>query len=91
MLDLLKDLSGTTVPTIFVIAGIVFLLLSIADKVYGELQISKTNRKYALAVGLTLLIIGAGIEILGPKISGAPAQMADLELRPGRAPKLQLP
>jgi len=67
LLESLESLSGTNIPTILIIGGIGFLLLSIADKVYGELRVSRTNRKYALTLGLFLLISGLGIEVFGPE------------------------
>ncbi len=39
MVEMVQALAGTPIPTILVVAGIVFLLLSVADKVSGHLTI----------------------------------------------------
>lgn len=66
MADLLESLSKTSIPTILIVGGLLFLLLAIADKVHGELRVSEKNRKYALAVGLILLVVGICIEVFVP-------------------------
>lgn len=69
MVDLLKSLSDTSIPTILIVGGLLFLLLAIADKVHGELRVSEKNRKYALAAGLVLLVVGISIEVLVPALN----------------------
>ena len=63
MVDLLKSLSDTPIPTILIVAGLLFLLLAIADKVRGEFRVSEKNRKYALATGVVLVVVGIGVSL----------------------------
>ncbi len=69
MVELLNTLAGTPVPTILIVAGLLFLLLAIADKVHGELRVSASNRKYALGAGVLLLLGGLAIEILSSRMA----------------------
>lgn len=55
----LETLANTPLPTILVVAGIVFLLLSVAGKLSDKVTVPETRQKQALYLGLVLL--GAGI------------------------------
>jgi uncharacterized protein YecT (DUF1311 family)/multisubunit Na+/H+ antiporter MnhG subunit len=68
MSDVLDFLSNTPIPTILIVAGLIFMLLALADKVSGHIQISGHNKKIALVIGVLLLITGIIIEYM---IAGA--------------------
>ena len=65
MKDILQILVDTPIPTLLILGGLVFLLLSIADKVYGKIEVAEERKKYALSVGFLLLGSGLGIEVFG--------------------------
>lgn len=64
MKDIAETLAGTPIPTILVIAGILFLLMSVAEKISGHLTIPETRKKQALILGLALLAVGVALFVL---------------------------
>lgn len=63
MPEVISAIAKTPVPTILIVAGIVFLLLAIADKIYGEIRVSASRRKQALIVGVILLSLGLLVQL----------------------------
>ena len=63
MSDVISAIANTPIPTILIVAGIVFLLLAIADKIYGEIRVSASRRKQALIVGVILLLVGLLVQL----------------------------
>ncbi len=59
MTETIKALGDTPIPTMLVVAGIVFLLLSVAGKLSTHLVIPESRKKQALLLGL--LMLGAGV------------------------------
>ena len=64
MLELLETLSGTPIPTILVVAGILFLLLSFSGGLSGKLTIPETRQKLAGFTGALLLGLGVLIYVV---------------------------
>ncbi len=55
--------ADTPIPTILVVAGILFLLLSVAEKVSGHLTIPEARKKQALGLGVVLLSVGVFLSV----------------------------
>ena len=63
MTDIIKAIVDTPIPTMLVVAGILFLLLSVADKVSAHLTIQDSRKKQALLLGILLLAGGVGLSL----------------------------
>lgn len=57
-LSLIDPLSRTPLPTILVVAGIVFWILAIAGSVAGKVTIQQGNQKIAGAIGTVFIALG---------------------------------
>ena len=64
MLDLFDKLSQTPLPTILVVAGILFLFIGLGGKFAAHLITDRINKIIALRIGTILLIIGTFIYIV---------------------------
>jgi hypothetical protein len=64
MIDILKTLQNTPLPTIFVIGGSIFILLSFIGKIGDEIEIDVKQKGIVLFVGLILLVIGIGTYLI---------------------------
>ncbi|CAJ7135601.1 Uncharacterised protein [Burkholderia pseudomallei] len=60
--SVLNALKDTPVPTILVVAGVFFLLLSVVDKLAGRINVAPDLRKRATLIGLCLLVAGIGLQ-----------------------------
>jgi hypothetical protein len=58
---LFKD---TPIPTILVVSGILFLLLSVADQFAGKISINPARQRLAVVIGSVLIVLGIGLYIL---------------------------
>lgn len=58
---LIKD---TPVPTLLIVAGIVFLFLSIVPKIGDRINVSSKNQKSSMIIGVVLLLLGIGLYLL---------------------------
>jgi hypothetical protein len=61
MAEILQTLAGAPIATILVFAGILFLIMSVADKVSDHLTIPETRKKQALVLGVVLLFGGIAL------------------------------
>lgn len=61
MVDFLKTLQNTPLPTIFVVAGILFLLLGISGGIQNKISVAKSRQNLAITLGLLLIVGGLGI------------------------------
>ena len=73
-------LKETPIPTILVIAGIAFLLLSMAGQLIGHITVPPERQRWAGATGIALLLAGR-----------APRDSADLAQRFRSAKRLDIP
>jgi len=64
MQELLNAIKDTSIPTILVVSGILFLLLSVADQLAGKISINPARQRVAAAIGGALIILGIGVHIL---------------------------
>jgi hypothetical protein len=59
-------LKDTPVPTILVVAGILFLLLAIAGQVAGRITVAPERQRWAAVMGSILLIAGLALYVVPP-------------------------
>jgi len=74
MKEFFAMVAGTPLPNLLVIAGIVFLLLSVAGKITAHLVVPETRKKQAMILGLVLLGAGLALNLqstLSPPVAGA--------------------
>jgi hypothetical protein len=64
MESIIGALKDTPIPTILVVAGIVFLLLSIAGQLAGRITVPPEQRRWAAVMGGGLLAIGLALHIV---------------------------
>jgi hypothetical protein len=65
MEEALSALKDTPIPTILVVAGIFFVLLSVATQLSGKISVEPTQRRAALLAGGLLIAIGVGLYLGG--------------------------
>ncbi|MEM4203973.1 MAG: hypothetical protein QXS54_07890 [Candidatus Methanomethylicaceae archaeon] len=64
MVEILKTLRDTPLPSILVIGGLVFLLLPFLKKTGGAIEIETSNKIGAAFIGMVLLTSGIGLYLL---------------------------
>jgi hypothetical protein len=64
METLVSALKHTPIPTIFVISGIFFLILAVADQIAGKVVIDPSRRRSAVVIGLFLLVVGVALQFV---------------------------
>ena len=64
----IEALQKTPIPTILVVAGIVFLLLSIAGQLAGRITVPPERQRQAAIIGGLLLVVGVALHIAPPKL-----------------------
>ena len=52
--DIVAAVGETPVPALLIIAGLTFLLLSMADKDFGQIQVAENHKTYAMVLGAAL-------------------------------------
>ncbi len=88
ILDALKYLQQTPLPTILVVAGIVFLLLALAGGITGQITIPRERQKWSAVIGGVLLVVGILIQV----IPGLPAARPEpVAARPPAVPERPAP
>jgi hypothetical protein len=91
MESVLAALKDTPIPTILVIAGIVFLLLAIAGQLAGRIVVAPERQRWAGVIGSVLLAAGIVLYVVpqgrpaSPKTEGVPTS------RPSPPPATQQP
>jgi len=71
MESLLGALKDTPIPTILVIAGILFLLLSIAGQLAGRITVPPEQRRHATVIGCLLVVVGVALHVVRPLLNPA--------------------
>ena len=64
MESVLAALKETPIPTILVLAGIVFLLLSMVGQLVGHVTVPPERQRWAAVTGGALLIAGIGLHVI---------------------------
>jgi hypothetical protein len=91
MESVLAALKDTPIPTILVIAGIVFLLLAIAGQLAGRIVVAPERQRWAAIIGSVLLAAGVVLYVVpqgrpaSPQTEGVPTS------RPSPPPATQQP
>jgi hypothetical protein len=67
--ELISSLKDTPLPILLILAGLFFLLLSVAAKVGGAIEVSPTQQKIAIPIGLSLLSLGIILNFQSPKLA----------------------
>jgi hypothetical protein len=67
MESVLAALKDTPIPTILVIAGIVFLLLSIAGQLAGRIVVPPERQRQAMIIGCILMLAGIALHVAPPR------------------------
>jgi len=71
--DLLASLKDTPLPLLLILAGLFFLLLSVAAKVGGAIEVSPSQQRIAIPIGLSLLTVGIILNLQAPQTAGNPS------------------
>ena len=77
MNEIVQAITETPIPTILVLAGVLFLLMSVADRVSAHLTIPESRKKQAMLLGLMMLAGGVALNVL-PGVSGPGAELANV-------------
>lgn len=59
-----ETLNSLSVDIILIIAGVLFLVMSVANKVSGSLEIPESRKKQALVLGSVLLSMGVAYNLM---------------------------
>ena len=74
MTEIFNTLVNTPIPTILVISGLGFLVLSLSGKLSAHISVKEERRKLAMLCGVVLLVSGIGMQaverVLSPPDSG---------------------
>lgn len=89
--DVIKVLKDTPIPTIFIWAGLFFLLLAFVSKLGGVIEVQPNQKRSAIFIGLLLLTIGLVLN-LTPTFSSIPqpSSSSASETRPSPTPPKSL-
>jgi hypothetical protein len=68
MESVIKALKDTPIPTIMVVAGIVFLLLSIAGQLAGRITVPPERQRQATIIGCLLVMVGVALHVVPPRL-----------------------
>jgi hypothetical protein len=69
MESILGALKETPIPTILVVAGIVFLLLSIAGQLAGRITVPPERQRQATIIGCLLVVVGVALHVVPPMLN----------------------
>jgi hypothetical protein len=79
-------LKETPIPTILVVAGIVFLLLSVAGQLAGRIAVAPERQRWAAAIGGGLFVIGVALHVV-PQTKQRPSETEETSTsRPSTPP-----
>ncbi len=74
--SILTALKDTPIPTILVIAGILFLLLSIAGQLAGRIAVPPERQRQAAIMGCLLVLVGVAVHVVPPRLTSPKPQEA---------------
>jgi hypothetical protein len=69
MESILAALKDTPIPTILVIGGILFLLLSIAGQLAGRIAVPPERQRQAAIIGCLLVVVGVAVHVVPPRLN----------------------
>jgi hypothetical protein len=79
--SVLTALKDTPIPTIIVVAGIVFLLLSIAGQLAGRINVPPERQRQAMIIGCLLVVVGVALHVVPPPKGDRPSQPSGTAVR----------
>ena len=82
MESILTALKDTPIPTILVIAGILFLLLSIAGQLAGRIAVPPERQRQAAIMGCLLVLVGVAVHVVPPRLTSPKPQEAPAPIAP---------
>jgi hypothetical protein len=85
MKEVITALKDTPIPTILVVAGIVFLLLAIAGQLAGRIVVAPERQRWAAVIGGGLLAIGVALYVI-PQWPAVPSSTPPAGNKPEEAP-----
>jgi hypothetical protein len=91
MESILAALKETPIPTILVVAGIVFLLLSIAGQLAGRITVPPERQRQATIIGCLLVVVGVALHVIPPRLNPPEPQRTPAPTVPQPAPKEEQP
>jgi UPF0716 family protein affecting phage T7 exclusion len=65
----LNAIQKTPLPTILIFAGLIFLLLGFVTKLEGILEVSPEQRRWAIPIGLLIIVIGLVLNFATPTLN----------------------
>ena len=80
MESVLAALKDTPIPTLLVVAGIVFLLLSIAGQLAGRITVPPERQRQATIIGCFLVVVGVALHVVPPRLNPPEPQRGLLPL-----------
>src|SRR5262245_43480858 len=86
MESVVAALKDTPIPTILVIAGIVFLLLSIAGQLAGRITVPPEQRRQATIIGCLLVVVGVALHVVPPRLNPPKLPETPSKITPPPAP-----
>ena len=63
---LIKVIQDTPIPTIFIVVGSFILILAFVTKIGGLIEVSPEQRRWAIPIGLFMLVIGLILSFASP-------------------------
>jgi hypothetical protein len=88
---ILKALQGTPIPTSLVVAGIAFLLLSVAGQLVGRVSVPPERQRRAAIIGGLLLVVGLALDVSPSLWSSLKSTKVPPALPPEPPPKTKEP
>jgi hypothetical protein len=80
--SIITALKDTPIPTILVIAGILFLLLSIAGQLAGRIAVPPERQRQAAIMGCLLVLVGVAVHVVPPRLTSPKPQEAPAPIAP---------
>lgn len=72
IIAILAAFKDTPIPTILVVAGILFLLLAIAGQLAGKIAVPPERQRQAMIMGGLLLAVGIALHLAPPRLPSTP-------------------
>jgi hypothetical protein len=91
MESVIEALKNTPIPTILVVAGIVFLLLSIAGQLAGRITVPPERQRQATIIGCLLIMIGVALHVVPPRLAPPQFPGVPIPTAPQPAPTVEQP
>lgn len=91
--DTMKAVQAANIPTVLVVAGIIFILLALAGGFTGKIEIPKRRQKWSGIVGAVLLVVGLclfAVPVQSPSVAD-PNSLPPISMPPSEGPTGDVP